>query len=101
MTYEDENGETVKESATVAFGDSVDLTEPTAPEGKTFDGWYYNGEKVTSLTMPADDVVLVAKFADKAPEKGGCGGCGGSSSAGMAGLLTLGLAAAFAIKWRF
>lgn len=101
VTYEDENGETVKESATVAFGDSVDLTAPTAPEGRTFDGWYYNGEKVTSLTMPAGDVVLVAKFADKAPEKGGCGGCGGTSSAGMAGLLTLGLAAAFAIKWRF
>lgn len=101
VTYEDENGETVKESATVAFGDSVDLTAPTAPEGKTFDGWYYNGEKVTSLTMPANDVVLVAKFADKAPEKGGCGGCGGTSSAGMAGLLTLGLAAVFAIKWRF
>ncbi len=101
VTYEDENGETVKESATVAFGDSVDLTAPTAPEGKTFDGWYYNGEKVTSLTMPADDVVLVAKFADKAPEKGGCGGCGGSSSAGMAGLLTLGLAAVCVIKWRF
>lgn len=101
VTYEDENGETVKESATIAFGDSVDLTAPTAPEGRTFDGWYYNGEKVTSLTMPAGDVVLVAKFADKAPEKGGCGGCGGTSSAGMAGLLTLGLAAAFAIKWRF
>lgn len=98
VTYEDENGETVKESATVAFGDSVDLTAPTAPEGKTFDGWYYNGEKVTSLTMPADDVVLIAKFADKAPEKGGCGG---SSSAGMAGLLTLGLAAVCVIKWRF
>ena len=101
VTYEDANGETVKESATVAFGDSVDLTAPTAPEGKTFDGWYYNGEKVTSLTMPANDVVLVAKFADKAPEKGGCGGCGGTSSAGTAALLTLGLAAVFAIKWRF
>lgn len=101
VTYEDENGETLKDSATVAFGDSVDLTAPTVPEGKTFDGWYYNGEKVTSLTMPAGDVVLVAKFADKAPEKGGCGGCGGSSSAGMAGLLTLGLAAVCIIKWRF
>lgn len=101
VTYEDENGETMKESATVAYGDSVDLTAPTAPEGKTFDGWYYNGEKVTSLTMPADDVILVAKFANKTPEKGGCGGCGGSSSAGMAGLLTLGLAAVCVIKWRF
>lgn len=97
VTYEDENGETLKESATVAYGDSVDLTAPTAPDGKVFDGWYYNGEKVTSLTMPADDVVLVAKFADKTPEKGGCGG---SSSAGIAGLLSLGLAAVCVLKWR-
>lgn len=33
--------------------------QPAAVSGYTFDGWYLNGEKVTTFTMPNNDVTLV------------------------------------------
>lgn len=45
------------------------VTDPTAPEGKKFDGWYNGDLKIDLATYVINgDVTLVAKFSDADPE---------------------------------
>ena len=100
VSYQSEDGEQLKADATVEVGGEVDLTAPAEiPEGKVFDGWYLDGEKVTSLTVTDGDIVLIGKFVDKVADSCEEGSC--SSSVGVAGMLLFGLAAAFIAKRRF
>lgn len=46
-------------------GDTVTMPEITAPEGWIFNGWKYNGNAVTSVEMPADDITIVGTFTEQ------------------------------------
>lgn len=114
------SGENVLSTSQVKFGANVTLpeTDPTAPEGKEFKGWYAGESKIdAAYTMPASDVVVTAEFIDKMPEnpdntgdgdntgdntgvtdntgdetKGNVGcGCGGKEFAGTLALLAIAL----------
>lgn len=46
-------------------GDTVTMPEITAPEGWIFNGWKYNGNAVTSVEMPADDITIIGTFTEQ------------------------------------
>ena len=46
------------------YGDELNLFVPTS-DVYDFVGWYYNGELFTETTMPANDVILAAKWEPK------------------------------------
>lgn len=41
-----------------------DLPDPTPPSNYTFDGWYYNGIKVTATTTVSTDITLNAQYSE-------------------------------------
>ena len=53
---------TLPSGASVSYGSTYTAASAPAMDGYTFDGWYYNGMKVTSLTMPDNDVVLTGSW---------------------------------------
>ena len=60
-------------TAKVKEGQKIDVTvtDPTAPEGKKFDGWFSGDLKIDLATYVVNgDVTLVAKFSDAAPTPG-------------------------------
>ena len=46
-------------------GDTVTMPEITAPEGWIFNGWKYNGNAVTSVKMPANDITIIGTFTEQ------------------------------------
>ena len=54
-----DSGSTSVQSA--AYGSAVSLTSGTHGTGE-FVGWWYNGQLVTSLVMPASDVSVIARY---------------------------------------
>lgn len=65
VRYENEAGEEIRVSANLEYGQKLDLTAPKEPTGYQFIGWYWKGEKTEELSMPAENIVLVAKFEEK------------------------------------
>ncbi|MCL2751865.1 MAG: YDG domain-containing protein [Firmicutes bacterium] len=67
-------------------GSTITLTAGEAPEGKVFDYFKVNGEKITGSTfaMPAADVTVEVVWKDES--SGGCGASGGSGITGIAAL---------------
>ena len=49
-------------TATYHYGDTVTVADAATAPGYTFNGWYLNGEKVTSFTMPAENVTLTGTW---------------------------------------
>lgn len=59
------------EPETVQVGADVKPVDFGSPSGDyTFDGWYYNGEKVTTLEMPAHDIQLTGRWVTDEPALG-------------------------------
>ena len=46
-------------------GDTVTMPEITAPEGWIFNGWKYDSEPVTSVEMPASDIIIIGTFTER------------------------------------
>lgn len=56
------NAPALPASAEFETGSSVTVAATPALDGYTFNGWYFNGTKVTSFVMPATDVTLEGKW---------------------------------------
>ena len=49
-------------------GDTVSLPEVPLIDGFVFNGWYYNGEIVTSFVMPSDNVEIIGVWSEEEPD---------------------------------
>ncbi|MGN0905904.1 MAG: leucine-rich repeat protein, partial [Bullifex sp.] len=63
VTYISEGSTPV--TKTVEYGEAVSLDNPFEKDGYEFEGWLRDGEKVTSLTMPAEDITLNAVWKER------------------------------------
>ena len=53
----------------VAVGEKVDLSDVPSIDGYTFEGWFYEGDIATEITMPANNVVITGKWIKNAPSE--------------------------------
>ncbi len=64
ITYEGLMGATHKnpDTYTAATASAIIFTAPSAIDGYSFDGWYVNGVKITSLAGFAQDITITAQW---------------------------------------
>lgn len=102
VTYTVTKGDGVTVTGTAQYGQTITLTAGTAPEGKEFDYFTVDGEKISGNTfvMPASDVAVAVVWKDVVKEEDG--GCKSSAigGVGIVTVLLLAFAAVVVLKKR-